>query len=443
MTTDDFYDDDEMTKAMTSNTTKPNSMLSMLQAQGMGPHQLRIFMNAGPDALHAQLKRLGITQMGKRKKVEMELLDMFEPGHREAIGIPASVALEDPPPQPAPPELAAKPKMTVGDRLKAQAAAVGRAAPEKTASEKAAAERAASEKAAVEKAAAEQAEDMKAAAEKAAAERMAAERAAAEQAVVERAAAAAAGAERAEAEKKKAAQMANIIEEGKGPAAARIRSTVTPTKNGSPGRMRTGGVSAGDSSGSTFGAARTPERIFTVRGDASGALLASPGGRDTTATPSCAPARLPVLIDAGGTRFKTSEATLRAHSELLAEMLEDPEHRPASAEDAIFVDIDPDAFACLLRYMRTGGAAATHLPANDPSLFASVVLGADMLGMAHLVEHVEATSLRNAHLAETGKAGAPASMTDDAAASAFLERFGSLAAAFEQGSLPALYFGTM
>ena len=136
-----------------------------------------------------------------------------------------------------------------------------------------------------------------------------------------------------------------------------------------------------------------------------------------------------VVLDVGGTAFVSSRSTLEAHSTYFRSLLM-RWNEDASATDPIFVDADPDAFACCLSYMRSNTVV---LPAHDLGLCSRVLVLAEFLGLEDLLEEVKAKAM--AHMCPDGE------VTDTAtAAAAFDETVGTLQQAISTDVLPARFF---
>ena len=113
------------------------------------------------------------------------------------------------------------------------------------------------------------------------------------------------------------------------------------------------------------------------------------------------------------------------------------DERPVLDEAPLFLDVDPAAFAVLLRCMRLGGRPAGLLPsaATEPELFAAVLLTAEALGVDAITSFVKVSVWP--HLERGGTTlgltiNPPAAVDVDAATVAgFDHHYGSLGAALE------------
>ena len=135
-----------------------------------------------------------------------------------------------------------------------------------------------------------------------------------------------------------------------------------------------------------------------------------------------------IVVDVGGTRFTTSASTLTSASEYFERVLSP--RWCAEPPEELFLDRDPEPFAILLTYMRTG---LLELSKDDQSLARRVMIEAEFLGMDGLVESIKATCHKNIFILHSG--------SDESAAELFTRRHGSLDAAIRNGHLPGLYFG--
>ena len=108
--------------------------------------------------------------------------------------------------------------------------------------------------------------------------------------------------------------------------------------------------------------------------------------------------------------------------------------RWAGAAQEIEIDCEPDAFAALLRYMRSGYASVA-IPRGTSSLaFATILALAEYLGMNALVEHVKARTYRNMN--------SSSSLGNSEAAALFDAQHGGIADALDDGTLPDRYFNS-
>jgi len=145
-------------------------------------------------------------------------------------------------------------------------------------------------------------------------------------------------------------------------------------------------------------------------------------------------AAYPVTLDVGGVTYRAAATTHRAHSTFFRQVLDE---RPVLDEAPLFLDVDPAAFAVLLRCMRLGGRPAGLLPsaATEPELFAAVLLTAEALGVDAITSFVKVSGWP--HLERGGTTlgltiNPPAAVDVDAATVAgFDHHYGSLGAALE------------
>jgi len=101
-----------------------------------------------------------------------------------------------------------------------------------------------------------------------------------------------------------------------------------------------------------------------------------------------------VVIDVGGTKLTTTTDTI-VRSSYLAGMVDlDAFASDASHCAEIFLDRDPEIFACVLRLMRQQPHIAGLVP-HEPLLCASVIAEADFLGFEALLNHVKALAYYN------------------------------------------------
>ena len=148
-------------------------------------------------------------------------------------------------------------------------------------------------------------------------------------------------------------------------------------------------------------------------------------------TPDTASQRRPdrVVIDVGGTMFTTSVSTLTGASNYF-KMLFAERWDQAASDEPPFIDRDPESFAPLLTFMRTG---CVELPECE-SLARRVLLEALFLGIESLLCAVKAQAHRN--LQPEGWEG-----DDAAAATAFDAEHGGLEGALRDRVLPARFHG--
>ena len=92
-----------------------------------------------------------------------------------------------------------------------------------------------------------------------------------------------------------------------------------------------------------------------------------------------------IVVDVGGTRFTTSASTLTSASEYFERLLSP--RWCAEPPDEIFLDRDPEPFAILLTYMRTG---LLELSKDNQSLARRVMVEAEFLGMQGFIDSVKA-----------------------------------------------------
>jgi len=101
-----------------------------------------------------------------------------------------------------------------------------------------------------------------------------------------------------------------------------------------------------------------------------------------------------VVIDVGGTKLTTTTDTI-SRSSYLAGMIDlDAWASDASHCEEIFLDRDPEIFACVLRLMRQQPHIAGLVP-HEPLLCASVIAEADYLGFEALLNHVKTQAYYN------------------------------------------------
>lgn len=101
-----------------------------------------------------------------------------------------------------------------------------------------------------------------------------------------------------------------------------------------------------------------------------------------------------VVIDVGGTKLTTTTDTIK-RSSFLSGMVDLEAFAADAGHNAeIFLDRDPEIFACLLRLMRQSPHIAGLVP-RDPLLCASVIAEADFLGFDALLEHVKVGAYYN------------------------------------------------
>lgn len=132
-----------------------------------------------------------------------------------------------------------------------------------------------------------------------------------------------------------------------------------------------------------------------------------------------------VVVDVGGTLFTTSASTLAGSSAYFQRIFSDR----WDAGDSCFLDRDPEPFAVLLSYMRSG---LLKLPEADAALSCRVLHEAEFLGVDSLLVEVKAQAQRHLHAAWEG--------SDAEAAAAFDAEHGGLAESMRAGVLPARYF---
>ena len=137
-----------------------------------------------------------------------------------------------------------------------------------------------------------------------------------------------------------------------------------------------------------------------------------------------------IVVDVGGTRFTTSASTLTAGSEYFERLLSP--RWCAEPPEEIFLDRDPEPFAILLTYMRTG---LLELSKDDLSMARRVMIEAEFLGMVGLIDSVKAKAIKN-----TGWEGTDWEGTDADAVKYFDTHKGSFDAAIRNGILPAKFF---
>ena len=101
-----------------------------------------------------------------------------------------------------------------------------------------------------------------------------------------------------------------------------------------------------------------------------------------------------VVINAGGTKLTTAMATIQ-HSSYLAGLVD-----VEAEEDAeLFLDRDPEVFACLLRLMRQQPHIVGLMP-REPLLCASIIAEADYFGFEGLLTHVKVEAYYNSRVPE-------------------------------------------
>ena len=96
-------------------------------------------------------------------------------------------------------------------------------------------------------------------------------------------------------------------------------------------------------------------------------------------------AKQPITLQIGERSFKTTLSTLTAGSSYFASSFSG--RRPCSLPDgSLFVDADPDAFAHVLRYLRTGAMPLfwSQAAGFDLGLYSSVLASADYFGVDKL-----------------------------------------------------------
>ena len=142
-----------------------------------------------------------------------------------------------------------------------------------------------------------------------------------------------------------------------------------------------------------------------------------------------------INVDVGGTIFTTSVSTLTGASVYFQHMFSDRwQDQP---QETLFLDRDPQPFAILLGYMRSG---SLELPEADLSLSRRVLLEAEYLGCERLLVEVKATAMRNSR-PDSSNDVIPSPSDDAEAAAEFDAKYGSLQQALRERVLPERYFG--
>ena len=101
-----------------------------------------------------------------------------------------------------------------------------------------------------------------------------------------------------------------------------------------------------------------------------------------------------VVIDVGGTKLTTTTATIQRSSYLAGMVDLDAWASDVDHCEEIFLDRDPEIFACVLRLMRQQPHIAGLLP-HEPQLCASVIAEADFFGFEALLSHVKVQAYYN------------------------------------------------
>jgi hypothetical protein len=133
-----------------------------------------------------------------------------------------------------------------------------------------------------------------------------------------------------------------------------------------------------------------------------------------------------IVVDVGGTRFTTSASTLTSSSEYFGRLLSP--RWCAEPPEEIFIDRDPEPFAILLTYMRTG---LLELSKDDPSMARRVMVEAEFLGMQGFIDSVKVEAIKN---------HCHGSYPDRDAVEGFDRLHGSFDAAIRDGILPKNFF---
>ena len=131
--------------------------------------------------------------------------------------------------------------------------------------------------------------------------------------------------------------------------------------------------------------------------------------------------------------FTTSVSTLTGASVYFQHMFSDRwQDQP---QETLFLDRDPQPFAILLGYMRSG---SLELPEADLSLSRRVLLEAEYLGCERLLVEVKATAMRNSR-PDSSNDVIPSPSDDAEAAAEFDAKYGSLQQALRERVLRALW----
>ena len=133
-----------------------------------------------------------------------------------------------------------------------------------------------------------------------------------------------------------------------------------------------------------------------------------------------------IVVDVGGTRFTTSASTLTSASEYFERLLSP--RWCAEPPDEIFLDRDPEPFAILLTYMRTG---LLELSKDNQSLARRVMVEAQFLGMQSCIDCVKVAAVKSHY---------SVGLIDGDAVDYFDQTHGSFDAAIRNGILPARFF---
>jgi len=133
-----------------------------------------------------------------------------------------------------------------------------------------------------------------------------------------------------------------------------------------------------------------------------------------------------IVVDVGGTRFATSASTLTSASEYFERLLSP--RWCAEPPDEIFLDRDPEPFAILLTYMRTG---LLELSKDNQSLARRVMVEAQFLGMQSCIDCVKVAAVKSHY---------SVGLIDGDAVDYFDQTHGSFDAAIRDGILPARFF---
>ena len=133
-----------------------------------------------------------------------------------------------------------------------------------------------------------------------------------------------------------------------------------------------------------------------------------------------------IVVDVGGTRFTTSASTLTSASEYFERLLSP--RWCAEPPDEIFLDRDPEPFAILLTYMRTG---LLELSKDNQSLARRVMVEAQFLGMQSCIDCVKVAAVKSHY---------SVGLIDGDAVDYFDQTHGSFDAAIRDGILPARFF---
>ena len=149
-----------------------------------------------------------------------------------------------------------------------------------------------------------------------------------------------------------------------------------------------------------------------------------------------------VVIDCGGTMFKSSISTLTSSCTYFASLFSREWEGVPHGEADIYLDRDPDAFKVMLSCLRNN---VVLLPESDPDLCKRVLLEAEFLGVEWFLREVKCQSMRHCGAgpgwdAPWTKESQELLADPERASAKFDELFGGLRSAVQTGMLPSRYF---